>query len=275
MTALAWWPAASAPPVAEVSGVSVVRGGAVLLDRIDWTVREGEHWVVLGSNGAGKTTLVQVLAGSVCPATGQLRLFGESLDEAEPADLLARVGWTSAALADRLPFAERALDVVLTASYGRVARGGEDYDEVDEHRATSLLAQLGCRGLSHRPFGSLSEGERKRVQIARSLMSDPELLLLDEPGAGLDLGGREALLRRLARLAADATSPTIVLVTHHVEDVPPGFTHALLLRAGRVVTAGPIEEVLTGSWLSACFGLPLLVHRFGDRFTARAALPHG
>jgi iron complex transport system ATP-binding protein len=259
-------------PVARLDRVRVVRGDAVLLRDVSWTLRAGERWVVLGANGAGKTTLLQVAAGSIRPSSGRVELLGEALDDADLDDLLPRVGWASAALADRLPGDERVLDVVLTASYATVRRGAERYDEVDELRARELLLHLGCRALVDRTFGTLSEGERKRVQLARSLMTDPELLLLDEPAAGLDLGGREALLRTLSRLAADPDAPTTVLVSHHVEEVPAGFTHALLLRDGSVVAAGAMAEVMTSAHLSACFGLPLRVHRRDGRYTARAAL---
>ena len=249
-----------------------MRGDATLLRDVSWTVRGGERWVVLGANGAGKTTLLQVAAGTLRPSAGSVHLLGESLDDADLDDLLPRVGWASAALADRLPADERVLDIVLTASYGAVRRGAERYDTVDESRARDLLLQMGCRLLVERRFGTLSEGERKRVQLARALMTDPELLLLDEPAAGLDLGGREALLRTLTRLAQDPLAPALVLVSHHVEEVPAGFTHALLLREGAIVAAGPLAGVIASANLSACFGLPLRVHRHGDRFSARAAL---
>jgi iron complex transport system ATP-binding protein len=258
--------------VVRLADVTVRRGDATLLRDVSWTVRPGERWVVLGANGAGKTTLLQVAAGALRPTTGTVDLLGEPLDEADLDDLLPRVGWASASLADRLPGDERVLDVVLTASYAAVRRGAERYDAVDEDRAVELLLQLGCRGLVDRAFGTLSEGERKRVQLARALMTDPEILLLDEPAAGLDLGAREALLRTLGRLTADPAAPALVLVSHHVEEVPSGFTHALLLRSGEVVASGPIRQVMRSSNLSACFGLPLLLFRHGDRYTARAAL---
>jgi iron complex transport system ATP-binding protein len=261
-----------AEAVARLDRVTVRRGGATLLRDVSWTIRGDERWVVLGANGAGKTTLLQVAAGGVRPDDGAVELLGEPLAEADLDDLLPRVGWASAALADRLPADERVLDVVLTASYATVRRGAERYDAVDEARARDLLTQLGCRELVERRFGTLSEGERKRVQLARALMTDPEVLLLDEPAAGLDLGAREALLRTLTRLAEDRTAPALVLVSHHVEEVPSGFTHALLLREGQVVAAGPIREVLRSSLVSACFGLPLLVFRRGDRYSAKAAL---
>ena len=258
--------------VLRLDGVSVRRGDATLLRDVTWTVRADERWVVLGANGAGKTTLLQVAAGTVRPTAGSVELLGQSLDDSDLDDLLPRIGWASAALADRLPSDERVLDIVLTASYATVRRGAERYDDVDEARARDLLAQLGCRALVDRRFGTLSEGERKRVQLARALMTDPEMLLLDEPAAGLDLGGREALLRTLTRLATDPAAPTLALVSHHVEEVPVGFTHGLLLRHGEVVAAGPIGEMMTSAALSACFGLPLRVHRHAERYTARAAL---
>jgi iron complex transport system ATP-binding protein len=258
--------------VIRLSDVSVRRGGATLLRDVSWSVRGDERWVVLGANGAGKTTLLQVAAGTIRPTTGTVDLLGESLDETDLDDLLPRIGLASAALADRLPADERVLDVVLTASYASIRRGAERYDAEDEARAADLLAQLGCRTLVERQFGTLSEGERKRVQLARALMTDPEVLLLDEPAAGLDLGAREALLRTLGRLAADPDAPALVLVSHHVEEVPAGFTHALLVREGEIVSAGPIRDVMRSSQLSACFGLPLLLFRHGERYTARAAL---
>ena len=261
-----------ADPVARLDRICVRRGDATLLRDLSWTVRSDQRWVVLGANGAGKTTLLQVAAGTIRPDSGSVDLLGESLDETDLDDLLPRVGWASAALADRLPGDERVLDVVLTASYAAVRRGAERYDPVDDARARDLLAQLGCRQLVERRFGTLSEGERKRVQLARALMTDPELLLLDEPAAGLDLGGREALLRTLTRLAQDPTAPAMVLVSHPVEEVPAGFTHGLLLRDGGVVAAGRLTDVMTSAHLSACFGLPLRVHRHGDRYTAKAAL---
>jgi len=257
--------------VLSMTGVAIVRERATLLADVDWTVREGERWVVLGPNGAGKTTLLQVAGASLFPSRGQVELLGERYGDADLGELRTRVGLSSAALADRVPPHERALDVVVTASYGVVGRWSERYDTADVDRATDLLARVGLRQFADRRFGSLSEGERKRVLLARALMTDPELLLLDEPAAGLDLGAREALLRLLARLWADAAGPPVVLVTHHVEEVPVGTTHALLLARGRSIASGPVVEVLTAPLLSRAFGLPLVVERSGGRFTARAA----
>jgi iron complex transport system ATP-binding protein len=258
--------------IAALDNVSVRRVGAMLLRQVSWTVRAGERWVVIGANGAGKSTLLQVMAGAMRPTSGAVALLGEPLEEADLDDLLPRVGWASAALADLIPVDEVVLDVVLTASQAIVKRGGERYDAADISRAHDLLAQVGCRRLVDRRFGSLSEGERKRVQLARAVMTDPEVLLLDEPAAGLDLGGREALLRLLSRLADDADAPVQVLVSHHVEEIPEGFTHALLIREGQVVEAGPIEAALTSASLSRTFGLPLRVLAHRGRWTARAAL---
>jgi iron complex transport system ATP-binding protein len=257
--------------VLSLSGVAVVRDGSTLLADVDWTVREGERWVVLGPNGAGKTTLMQVASAALFPTRGRVELLGEVFGSVDLSELRTRVGISSASLGDRIPPHERALDVVVTASYGVLGRWREAYDAADTARAEELLARVGLRAFADRRFGTLSEGERKRVMLARALMTDPELLLLDEPAAGLDLGAREALLRLLTRLAGDAASPPTVLVTHHPEEMPVGTTHALLLARGRTVAAGAVDEVVTGPLLSRAFGLPLVVESREGRFTARAA----
>ena len=256
--------------VLALSGVSVVRGRSTLLDAVDWEVSEGERWVILGPNGAGKTTLLQLAAAHLHPTTGSVSILGETLGAVDVFELRPRIGLSSAALAERLPAQETVRDVVLTASYAVVGRWRERYDMLDTARADELLEALGVAHLAGRLFGTLSEGERKRVQIARALMTDPELMLLDEPAAGLDLGGREDLVRRLGVIAEDLDSPALVLVTHHVEEIPPGFTHLLLLRGGRVVADGPLETTLTSGLLSETFGLRLEVARTWGRFTARA-----
>ncbi len=264
----------SAPDeVVHLRGVGVRRGGATLLQDVFWRVRTGQRWVVIGANGAGKTTLLQVVAAVAPPTTGTATLLDEDLAEADLDELQTRIGWASAAVADRLANQTSVLDVVVTAAHASLVRGDQSYEIYDEARAQILLNQLGCRALVDRQFGTLSEGERKRVQIARALMTDPELLLLDEPAAGLDLGAREALLRRLSRLAKDPNAPSMIMVTHHVEEIPIGFTHALLLKAGRVIGAGPLESMLTGPQLSATFGLPLVVESREGRYFARLALP--
>ncbi len=256
--------------VLEFAGVSVIRDGNTLLDEVDWQVEEGERWVILGPNGAGKTTLLQLAAARMHPTRGVAGVLGEVLGAVDVFELRPRIGLASAAIAERIPDDERVLDVVVTASYGIVGRWREAYDRMDEHRALELLDALGAAHLADRRFGTLSEGERKRVQIARALMSDPELMLLDEPAAGLDLGGREDLVARLGVLAADLEAPALILVTHHVEEIPPGFTDVMLLREGRIVAAGPLPLTLTEDNLATTFGLPLTLARHGDRWSAWA-----
>ncbi|WP_152362564.1 ABC transporter ATP-binding protein [Microlunatus speluncae] len=261
--------------VADLAGVSIVRGGARLLDDVDWQVDEADRWIVIGPNGAGKTTLLQILAAQLHPTSGVAGLLGEVLGTVDVFDLRPRIGLASAALADRIPKSERVHDVVVSASYAVVGRWREDYQELDHHRATGLLRQLRVDHLADRTFGTLSEGERKRVQIARALMTDPELLLLDEPAAGLDLAGRESLVRTLGDLALDPGAPATVLVTHHVEEIPAGITHALLLRQGRIVAAGPLRETLTAQALSDTFQLPLSLTEDDGRWTARSVNGRG
>ena len=258
--------------VLDLIGVTVVRDGQTLLDGITWRVSEGERWVVLGSNGAGKTTLLQIAGARLHPSAGTARILGEAMGSVDVFELRPRIGLSSAAFAERLPAAEKVADVVLTAAYAVAGRWNERYDDLDHRRSTDLLSAFGVAHLADRTFGTLSEGERKRVQLARSLMTDPELVLLDEPAAGLDLGGRETLVQDLSELARDHRSPVLVLVTHHVEEIPPGFTHALLLRGGRVVAAGPLHDTLTARNLSITFDVPLEVIQDDGRWVARLAV---
>lgn len=260
-------------PVLDLTDVSVVRGGTRILDQVTWRVEEGQRWVILGPNGAGKTTLLQIASARMHPTSGTAEVLGERLGAVDVFELRPRIGLTSAALAELIPAGERVLDVVMSAGYAVTGRWREEYLSMDSQRAADLLARLGAGPLAERSFGTLSEGERKRVQIARALMTDPELLILDEPAAGLDLGSREDLLGRLSEIAATPDGPVLVLVTHHVEEIPQHTTHALLMRAGRVVAAGPLAEVVTTPWLTATFGLPLLLSEHSGRYFARALLP--
>ena len=256
--------------VLEFLDVSVRRGTTILLDSIDWSVEEDERWVILGRNGAGKTTLMQLASASMHPTSGTVTILGQRMGRTDVFELRPRIGLTSAALAELIPPDECVRDVVVTASYGVTGRWREEYDHADHERAASLLREIGIKHLGDRLFGTLSEGERKRVQIARALMTDPELLLLDEPAAGLDLGGREDLVSTLSTLAYDPDSPATVLVSHHVEEIPPGFTHGLMLRGGQIVAQGLLHEVMTVENLSATFGLPLVVEYSEDgRYAAR------
>lgn len=230
----------------------------------------GERWVILGPNGAGKTTLLNLASSYLFPSSGSASILGEELGKVDVFDLRPRIGIAGIALADKLPRSQTVLQTVLTAAYGMTASWQENYDDIDEQRARAFLDRLGMTAYLDRKFGTLSEGERKRTLIARAMMTDPELLLLDEPAAGLDLGGREDLVRRLGRLARDPYAPSMIMVTHHVEEIAPGFTHVLMIRQGKVLAAGPLELELTSSNLSHCFGLPLVVERNGnDRWTAQ------
>jgi iron complex transport system ATP-binding protein len=257
--------------VVSVEGATIRRGRKDLIRDVDWRVAPEDRWVLLGPNGAGKTTLLTLVAGRLHPTRGTVRVLGERLGRVDVFDLRTRIGLASVAVHDRIPSEEPVLDVVVTAAWSVLGRFRESYDAVDTARATGLLNQFGVGDLATRLYGTLSEGERKRVQIARALMTDPELLLLDEPAAGLDLGGREDLVGRLAALAADPDAPAMALVTHHVEEIPPGFTHAMLMRDGGVVAAGPILDVMTGDNLSKTFDLPLRLDFADGRFSARAA----
>ena len=254
--------------VIRMDRVTVRRGPATLVADVDWAVELDERWVVLGPNGAGKTTLLRLAAAELHPSAGAVHVLGERLGRVNVFELRTRIGFVSPSLADRLPGDETVRDVVVSAGYGVLGRWRERYDELDTARAEELLDALGVRALADRAFGTLSSGERKRALIARALMTDPELLLLDEPAAGLDLGGREDLLARLTVLAADPDAPASVLVTHHVEEIPVGYSHGLLVRGGGVVAAGLLDEVLTDENLSAAFGLPLAVQRRRGRYTA-------
>jgi iron complex transport system ATP-binding protein len=258
--------------VLQLTDVSVVRDGNRILDRVSWEVQPTDRWVILGPNGAGKTTLLQVVSASIHATEGESVLLGETVGKVDVFDLRPRIGFASSALARRIPADESVLDVVLTAAYSVTGRWNENYEDVDIRRARRVLAEWKLDHLAERRFGNLSDGEQKRVQIARSVMTDPELLLLDEPAASLDLGAREELVQLLGNYARSSEAPAMVMVTHHVEEIPPGFTHALLIADARVRAAGPIEDVITEPHLSEAFGLPLVVERSDDgRFTARAA----
>lgn len=256
--------------ILELSDISVRRGDRIILGPLNWQVLEGERWVILGPNGAGKTTLLQICSSLIHPTTGEINILGEKLGKVDVFELRTRIGLTSSALVEQLPLDELVMDVVLTAAYAMLGRWQEKYDLWDESRAMALLTALGVRELGERLFGSLSEGEKKRVQIARALMADPELLLLDEPASSLDLGGREDLLRRIESLSKDPLAPATVIVTHHIEEIPVGTTHALLLREGAVVAQGEVASVITDQNLTQAYGLAITVQTEGGRFFARA-----
>ncbi|MFI2837791.1 ABC transporter ATP-binding protein [Mycolicibacterium sp. PDY-3] len=253
----------------EFAKVTLRRGGKTLVGPIDWAVELDERWVVIGPNGAGKTSLLRIAAAIDHPSSGVAFVLGERLGRTDMGELRSRVGLSSSALSQRIPDDEIVRDLVVSAGYAVLGRWREKYDDVDYEQAVDMLESMGAEHLAERTYGTLSEGERKRVLIARSLMTDPELLLLDEPAAGLDLGGREELVARLADLAADPDAPAIVLVTHHVEEIPPGFSHCLLLSEGSVVGSGLLADVLTSENLSAAFGQSITLDYIDGRYFAR------
>ena len=253
----------------DFADVTLRRGGRTLVGPVTWSVELDERWVVVGPNGAGKTSLLRIAAAMEHPSSDTAYVLGERLGRVDTTELRARVGLSSAALAERIPGGELVRDLVVSAGYAVLGRWREQYDDIDYQRALDMLESVGAEHLADRTYGTLSEGERKRVLIARSLMIDPELLLLDEPAAGLDLGGREELVARLADLAADPDAPAMVLVTHHVEEIPQGFTHCLLLSEGRVVDAGLLPDVLTAENLTKAFGQSIALDRIDGRYFAR------
>ena len=254
--------------VLALSEVDLVRDRRKILDHIDWRVRRGERWAVLGPNGSGKTSLCRIASLYLHPSRGVVEVLGQRLGRTDTRELRRHAQLTSTALADMLQPQLRAQDIVVTGKYAALAPWWHKYTAADRRQALALLARFGCRELASAAFGTLSSGERQRVLLARTLMSDPALWLLDEPTAGLDLGGREQLVAMLGAVAADAGPPSIVMVTHHVEEIPPAFTHALLLAGGRVHAAGPIDDVLTPARLSRCFGVRLTLERRDGRWLA-------
>ena len=256
--------------IVDLQGVSVIRSGNVLLDGIDWRIGRGDRWVLLGANGSGKTTLVSVASTYLWPSRGTVSVLGKAVGAVDVRELRRHIGIVSAALEARIPMALSAFEVVLAGATGALAPWWDRHGRGVRSKAADLLDLVGCADLRDRRFEVLSSGERQRVQIARALMPDPSLLLLDEPAAGLDLGAREQLAVIMARLNADVRLAAIVVVTHHVEEIAPGNTHALVLRKGRIVASGPVDDTVTGPVLSEAYGLRLQVSRLGGRFTAQA-----
>ncbi|MEW1961661.1 ABC transporter ATP-binding protein [Microbacterium sp. NPDC077644] len=258
------------PSALDFTDVVVRRDGRNIVDRVTWQVADDQRWVVLGPNGAGKTTLLQLADTLMHPTSGTVTILGETLGRTDVFEIRPRIGFASTAMARRIPREETVLNVVLTAAYSVTGRWNEVYENIDERRALRVLGEWKLDHLADRTFGTLSDGEQKRVQIARAVMTDPELLLLDEPTASLDLGAREELLGLLSGYASSPTTPAMVMVTHHVEEIPVGFTHVMLLREGGVVAAGPIEQTLTADALSEAFGMPITLSAEDGRYAARA-----
>ncbi len=251
-------------PTLHLDHVSFVRDERRILDDINWTVSAGERWLILGANGSGKTTLVRIASMYEHPSSGSVHVLGETLGSTDVRVLRRRIGVMSAAIGAQLRPALSAQDVVVTARYAALEPWWHTYTDADYARARECLARMGVGHFAARSLGTLSSGEQQRVLLARSLMNEPGLVLLDEPSARLDLGGREQLVRALAELTLDPAAPPLVLVTHHVDEVPPGMTHAMLLREGTVLSAGGIDDVLTAEALSECFGMSLTLERRAD-----------
>jgi len=258
--------------VLGVKEVTVIRDGKNILGPLSWEVLSGQRWVVLGPNGAGKSTLFGLLSTQIHPSKGVVNILESQLGRVDVFELRPRIGFVSSSIVELVPEDERVLDLVLSSAYAIVGRWQEEYDLWDESRALSLLTILGVRELKERSFFTLSEGEKKRVLIARALMPNPELLLLDEPASALDLGGREDLLKRVNALAEDPASPATVIITHHVEEIPSGTTHCLLLKDGVAVAQGAIKEVLTSENLTYAYGLPISLTEQDNRYFAKAQI---
>ena len=255
----------------DMRDVEFIRGGNTLVGPVTWQVELDERWVVIGPNGAGKTTLIRMASAQEFPSKGTVFILGERVGATDMRDLRAAIGVTSSAVAQRVPDNEKVGDLVVSAGYAILGRWREDYDEMDYDQALEVLEQVGAIHLIDRTWGTLSDGEKKRVLVARAVMTNPELLILDEPAAGMDLGGREDLLAYLGDLAMDPDAPAIVMITHHLEEIPAGFTHAMLLDEGEVVAQGLIDDVLTSENVSRAYHQPIEVTVDEGRFTARRA----
>jgi iron complex transport system ATP-binding protein len=255
--------------IIRLAGVSVRRGDRTILGPLDWTVDTGQRWVVLGANGSGKSTLLSIADMSLWPTTGRVEVLGERYGRVDVREHRRRIGLAGSAVEASFRDDLSPMDLIMTARHAATEPWWHDYTEADRERARDLAIRLGLGGVLRHPFGTLSAGERRRTSIARALMPEPDLLLLDEPTASLDLGARETLLHDLAALAREPTPRAIVLVSHHVEEVPTGFGHGLVLREGRIVACGPLEAVLTDTVLSTAYGVDIEVQHRAGRVTAR------
>lgn len=256
--------------VASLDSVSFVREGRSILRNISWSVDDSERWVIVGPNGAGKSTLLGMLASFIYPTSGTVTVLGEVLGSTDVFEMRPRVGFASSDMARRIPDNETVIDAILTAAWGVTGRWNEEYEELDVRRARRVLSEWRLDDLESNLVGTLSDGERKRVQIARSVMTDPELLLLDEPAGSLDVGAREDVIEMLDHFSSETSSPAMVMVTHHVEEIPSGFTHLLVIARGEVIAQGPIAATLTGETMSEAFGRPLSITHNNGRFHATA-----
>jgi iron complex transport system ATP-binding protein len=253
----------------DLAGVVVTRAGRTILGPLDWTVRPNERWAILGPNGSGKTTLLQVVSLYLWPTSGTVDVLGARFGRIDARELRRRIGYAGSALEAEMDLALTPSQLVLSARHAALAPWWHVYEDADRERAAALIERMGISEVADHPFRTLSSGERRRVSIARTLMTDPDLLLLDEPAAGLDLRARETLIRDLTGLAAEPRPESIVLVSHHVEEIPPGFGHALVLAEGRAIAAGPIDGVVRDDVLGRAYAMPITVERRDGRFWAR------
>lgn len=255
--------------VVKIENVSLKRNNNTILNNLNLEIKENQHWVILGPNGAGKTSLVQMIAGRMFPSTGQVNILGEKLGTFPTENLHQTVGFASASMLDKFDQNSTVLEIVLTASYGQTAYWREEYDELDYERAQALLTIFGINNLKDRKFHSLSQGESQKVLLARALMNDPEILILDEPTSGLDIGTREDLIAGLEEIIGSSTAPNIIMVTHHVEQIPRGFTHLALMKNGEIVISGQIQQTLTGTNISSVFEHPVEIFELEGRYFAK------
>ncbi|MEY4985786.1 MAG: hypothetical protein RLZZ359_672 [Actinomycetota bacterium] len=253
----------------DLNNVTLIRDKKPVINNVDWQVESNQRWVIIGPNGAGKTSLLRIAAAQIHPTSGSAVVLQEKLGEINVFELRTRIGFASSAQAAHIPNSETVLNAVMTASYAITGRWNEQYDDIDERRARRVLNEWGLSEFADRAFGTLSDGERKRTQIARSVMPDPELLLLDEPVASLDLAAREQTVRIIGEYASSPYAPAMIMVTHHLEEIPAGFTHALILVDGQVYAAGEIFSTLTTEKISEAFGVPIEVNHQNGRFQAR------
>ena len=264
----------TAPPLIEVQKLVVERGEGRILHGLDWRVEPGQHWVILGANGSGKTSLLMALTGYLMPTSGDISVLGRTFGESDWRELRREIGIVSSNLRQRIEDTESAREVVASGKYAMLNFWGT-LTRQDKTEAAEWLEKVGCAPLARRAWGVLSQGERQRVLVARALIAAPRLLILDEPCAGLDPVAREQFLHFLQRLGSATECPALVLVTHHVEEITPAFTHALLLRGGEVVSAGKMSAALTSATLGATFGCPVTLARRGGRLALRLRVPDG
>ena len=253
-------------PVLKISNLRVERGGTVILDGVDWRVERGQHWAILGANGSGKTSLLSALTGYLTPTDGEILVLGKIYGRSDWRELRKQIGIVSSAVRQMMADDEPALETVASGKYAMVAFWGK-LSRADQNRARKILRQIECATLAERPWRVLSQGERQRILIGRALMAKPRVLILDEPCAGLDPAAREHFLQFLQRLGKNKNAPTLVLVTHHVEEIMPVFSHVLILKRSKVLAAGDKSETLTRGNLSRAFDVKTKLKFKAGRYT--------